>query len=243
MAAIGVGAAERVTSAMNILKTVRASDLKIEQRVLFTPLYSGTALQRAKSENNHGTDEVVRKNVYFLAEQLKNIPKLLIQLVQRGFLNLTERENVVKHEDEFLKCVEMLTVIIRKDSGSYKLLLEILRETGNDEVVNLLLNAVVPDNMGATASPSPVVPIRKMAPIPKTPPANVTPWNCPHCTFLNPTGNICSICSKSRILTNSASGAGGIDNTTAKKKCSACTYYNPSSAMQCEMCEQDFVMT
>jgi len=233
-----MGPVERVTNAMNILKTVRASDLKIERNVLYTPLYSGTALARKNSntDDTYGTDEVVRKNIYYLAEQMKNGKQLLIQLIQRGFLNLSERENIVKYDDPFLMSVEMFSILIKKSASRYNLFLDILQETGNSEIADLLKNTILSENSGQNRGAGSGVSVTE-TPEKKTNPVKppevvipIEPWFCRHCTFKNDSGRICAMCAKS-----SDSGQPTLPKSP-RRGCPTCTFLNQPDSLECAIC-------
>lgn len=83
-----------ITAAFQIVGKVKQASLKWKPEIFNTILYEGTPLAR-EGPRSVGENEILRKNIYYLATQTKNVSNELVHILTSGEVLTTEEGNLI----------------------------------------------------------------------------------------------------------------------------------------------------
>ncbi|ODM92563.1 Calpain-15 [Orchesella cincta] len=228
-----------IVAAFQIIRTLRIEDLKLHPDVFSIPFYRDTMLYREPEQDEFiGANEVLRKNVYYIATLTENVSDALVdQLLAGEILNEEECNAIRKQPTNKLRSVQLFAFLVGKEDPDNNILARILttlKEIGNENVVEILqpfFDIENLDNNDAVVDDERHHPDGAHGGIADT--EEGLKWTCRFCTFRNNAEmNFCEVCAR----TDNSDPGDSIDFVL----CPKCTLVNEPGCDACILCDFRF---
>ncbi|CAL8143771.1 unnamed protein product [Orchesella dallaii] len=230
--------------AFRILQKLKVENLKLKPHLFRQPLFRYTMLHREQVDDEfQGVNEVLRKNVYYMAILTENMSDNVIeQLHASDILNEEEYNQILQQPSTKLRSVKMFAFLVEKDYPERRIfptVIAILKENNNGKLVGLLENFCDdyedPENVdGADGTDAGIVRNDDEQPDPDGAQGGLVDaddgrWLCRLCTFSNSPETVkCEMCTLRRGIKTY--------NEMFTRICPECISINPINTAVCSVC-------